>query len=74
MLSEIGEREAFWIGPPSWKSGSKLLPVIEENFQPGHFYNSDNLNVPRGSDGKHPTPQGYERWVDLIWTWYARTI
>lgn len=74
MLAEIGRREAYWVGPPSWKTGSRLLPVIEENFQPDHFYNSDTLDVPRGPDGKHPTLAGYERWVDLIWNWYARAL
>ena len=74
MVAEIGEREAYWIGPPAWKPGSKLLPVIEENFQAGHVYNSDGLDVPRGKDGKHPTPEGYERWVELIWNWYARPL
>ena len=74
MAAEIGSREAYWVGPPSWKPGSKLLPVIEENFLPRRFYNSDNLNVPRGKDGKHPTLEGYERWVESIWSWYARTL
>lgn len=74
MVAEIGSREAYWIGPPNWKPGSKLLAVIEENFQAGHVYNSDRLDVPRGKDGKHPTLQGYERWVELIWNWYARTL
>jgi lysophospholipase L1-like esterase len=74
MVSEIGSRQAYWVGPPSWKPGSRLVPVIEKNFQDGHFYNSDNLDVPRGPDGKHPTLKGYERWVDLIWNWYARAI
>lgn len=74
MLEEIGRRDAYWIGPPSWKPGSALVPVIEENFQAGRFYNSDNLQVPRGPDGKHPTLKGYEQWVELIWNWYARTI
>jgi lysophospholipase L1-like esterase len=74
MVAEIGPREAYWIGPPSWKPGSKLMPVIEENFQAGHVYNSDRLDVPRGKDGKHPTLQGYERWVELIWQWYGRTL
>jgi lysophospholipase L1-like esterase len=74
MVAEIGRREAYWVGPPTWKPGSSLAPVIEENFQTGHFYNSDSLDVPRGKDGKHPTLAGYERWVDLIWDWYARAI
>lgn len=74
MVEEIGGKQAYWIGPPTWKPGAKLVPVIEDNFQPGHFYNSDTLDVPRGKDGKHPTGAGYERWVELIWQWYSRTV
>lgn len=74
MVAEIGSRQAYWIGPPTWKPGATLVPVIEDNFQPGHFYNSDTLDVPRAKDGKHPTGAGYERWVELIWQWYARAV
>jgi hypothetical protein len=74
LVAEIGDREAYWIGPPIWKPGSRLAPIIEENFQTGRFYNSDSLDVPRGKDGKHPTLPGYERWVQLVWNWYARAI
>ena len=74
MLAEIGARPAFWIGPPSWKQDRGLLGVIAENFQPGHFFNADNLQLSRQSDGKHPTIEGFERWTELIWNWYARMI
>jgi lysophospholipase L1-like esterase len=74
MVADIGGRQAYWVGPPSWKPGSRLVPVIEENFLPGRFYNSDNLDIPRGKDRKHPTLQGYERWVELVWHWYARAF
>jgi lysophospholipase L1-like esterase len=74
MVEEIGARPAFWIGPPSWKPDKGLVHVIEENFQPGHFYNSNDLKVPRAPDGKHPTAQGYGTWTDLVWTWYARAV
>src|SRR5437868_7478955 len=74
MVSEIGARPAFWIGPPSWKPDKGLVHVIEENFQPGHFYNSNDLKVPRAGDGKHPTAQGYGIWTDLVWNWYARAV
>lgn len=74
MVEEIGQRPAFWIGPPSWKPDKGLVHVIEESFQPGHFYNSNDLKVPRAPDGKHPTAQGYGTWTDLIWTWYAHTV
>jgi lysophospholipase L1-like esterase len=74
MVAELGQRPAFWIGPPSWKPDTGLVGVIDENFQTGHFYNSNGLKVPRAPDGKHPTAQGYQHWTDLIWHWYARAI
>jgi lysophospholipase L1-like esterase len=74
MVAEIGARPAFWIGPPSWKPDKGLVRVIEENFQPGHFYNSNDLKVPRAADGKHPTAQGYRAWTELVWDWYARSV
>jgi lysophospholipase L1-like esterase len=74
MVEEIGARPSYWIGPPSWKPDLGLVHVIEENFQPGHFYNSNDLKVPRAPDGKHPTAQGYQTWTELVWNWYARTI
>lgn len=74
MVEEIGARPGYWIGPPSWKPDKGLVHIIEENFQPGHFYNSNDLKVPRAPDGKHPTAQGYGTWTDLVWTWYAHTV
>lgn len=74
MVAELGTRPAFWIGPPSWKPDTGLVGVIDENFQSGHFYNSNDLKVPRAPDGKHPTAQGYQHWTDLIWHWYAKAI
>ena len=74
MVEELGQRPGYWIGPPCWKPDSGLVRVIEENFQPGHFYNSNDLKVPRAPDGKHPTTQGYQTWTELVWNWYARAI
>jgi hypothetical protein len=74
MVEELGQRPGYWIGPPCWKPDSGLVHVIEENFQPGHFYNSNDLQVPRAPDGKHPTTQGYQTWTELVWNWYARAI
>lgn len=74
MVEVLGTRPGYWIGPPSWKPDSGLVRVIEENFQPGHFYNSNDLQVPRARDGKHPTAQGYQTWTELVWNWYARAI
>lgn len=74
LVAELDRRPAFWIGPPSWKPDKGLVRVIDENFQPDHFYNSNDLQVPRAPDGKHPTAQGYQHWTELVWNWYARAI
>ena len=74
MVAELGQRPAYWVGPPSWKPDNGLVRVIDESFQPGHFYNSNDLAVPRAKDGAHPTMSGYRTWTDLVWEWYAGTI
>ncbi|MCA1558051.1 MAG: SGNH/GDSL hydrolase family protein, partial [Acidobacteria bacterium] len=71
MVRKLGDKPAYWIGPPSWKPDKGIVSVIENNFQPGHFYNSNDLQVPRGPDKAHPTRRGYETWTELVWTWYA---
>lgn len=72
LTKDIGDLPAFWIGPPSWKPDNGLVHVIETNFQPDHFYNSNDLKVPRRSDDAHPTREGFETWANLVWDWYAR--
>lgn len=72
ITADIGEVPAYWIGPPSWKPDKGIVRTIEENFLPGHFYNSNDLVVPRRRDGAHPTVEGYVTWTELIWDWYAR--
>jgi lysophospholipase L1-like esterase len=72
ITAEIGDRPAYWIGPPSWKPDHGIVHTIEENFPSGHFYNSNDLRVPRRKDGAHPTNEGYATWTELIWNWYAR--
>ena len=71
LTKDIGDLPAYWIGPPSWKPDNGLVRVIQENFQPEHFYDSNDLKVPRRGDGAHPTREGFETWANLVWDWYA---
>ena len=71
ITEEIGDRPAYWIGPPSWKPDRGIVHVIEANFRPGYFYNSNDLKVPRNRDGAHPTRDGFHTWTELLWAWYA---
>jgi lysophospholipase L1-like esterase len=72
IVAQLGNRPAYWVGPPSWKPDSGIVRVIEENFQPDHFYNSNDLKVERRKDGAHPKVEGYAYWTELIWDWYAQ--
>jgi lysophospholipase L1-like esterase len=72
ISDEMGDRPGFWIGPPSWVPDKGIVKVIEQNFRPGHFYNANDLKVPRRDDGKHPNREGFKIWVDLVWDWYAK--
>ena len=69
IVAQLGSRSAFWVGPPCWEPDHGLVGVIEANFMSGRFYNSNSLRVTRARDGKHPTAQGYQHWVNLIWAW-----
>jgi lysophospholipase L1-like esterase len=72
ITEEMGDRPCYWIGPPSWRPDLGIVHVIEENFRPGRFYNSNDLKVPRRKDGAHPTPDGFKTWADLVWDWYGK--
>jgi lysophospholipase L1-like esterase len=74
LVTQISNRPAYWIGPPSWKPDKGIVRVIQDNFIPNRFYNSNDLKVPRRKDGAHPTIEGYATWTDLIWNWYARAL
>lgn len=71
IAQEMGDRPGYWVGPPSWVPDKGIVKTIEENFRPGHFYNANDLKVPRRGDGKHPNRDGFKIWVDLLWDWYA---
>jgi lysophospholipase L1-like esterase len=35
------------------------------------YFPSDQLAIPRGPDGIHPTARGYAGWAGAIWQWLA---
>ena len=72
ISDEMGERQCYWIGPPNSRPDQGIVHVIEENFRPGRFYNSNDLKVPRRKDGAHPTPDGFKTWAGLVWEWYEQ--
>jgi lysophospholipase L1-like esterase len=72
IAGELDTLPGYWIGPPSWKPDQGIVKTIEANFPPGHFCNSNNLDLPRRRDGAHPTVEGSEQWAVYIWDWFSQ--
>jgi lysophospholipase L1-like esterase len=68
IVRRVGDRECWWIGPPSWKGpDSGLVSVIRENAGACHFFDSTKLELERASDGIHPNDRGASKWADAFW-------
>ena len=62
-----------WISPPNWKEDVGFNAMMRKTLPPGTFYNSNNLDLPRGPDHIHPTPKGGVTWTDSIMSWMPYT-
>jgi lysophospholipase L1-like esterase len=69
--------EVIWIGPPRLppKSlvGSPIDPAFLDelaNAAPNYFH-SEQLDIPKGPDGIHPTASGYAGWAGALWNWLS---
>ncbi len=73
IVKKIGDRECYWIGPPTWKPDSGIVAVIREHVAPCKFFDSSNLPLKRGGDHIHPTDKGGAEWAELFWSFYRGT-
>jgi len=67
--------EVIWVGPPRLPpkslTGSPLDPAFLNelaNAAPNYFH-SEELAIPMGPDGIHPTASGYAGWAGALWVW-----
>ena len=76
LVTTIEETNAnvIWIGAPTlpeFSAGHELrdevLDTIEANAP--HYYDSTDLDIPRGPDNLHPTAAGYAGWAGALWNW-----
>ena len=68
IVRRLGDRECWWIGPPSWKGADTgLVSVLRENAGTCRFFDSTKLELERTSDGIHPSDRGAARWADAFW-------
>jgi lysophospholipase L1-like esterase len=68
--------DIVWIGAPllpRQSAGHSIdLGVIEAiAAQAPHYFDSQELDIPRGPDGLHPTAAGYAGWAGALWEWLA---
>lgn len=70
IVKKIGERECYWMSPPTWKPDSGIVDVIKEHAAPCKFFDSRNLTLRRAGDHIHPTEKGGADWADLFWAFF----
>lgn len=58
-----------WIGPANYMEDFGINKVFESAADSGSFFMTNGLQLPRGSDGRHPSNQGYRIWMDSIASW-----
>jgi lysophospholipase L1-like esterase len=75
LLARIPEEaEVVWIGvpglPATYGGRSPKVETLEaiESEAP-YYYESHELEIPRGPDGLHPTAFGYAGWAGALWDW-----
>ena len=76
IVRRVGDRECWWIGPPSIKNAStrggpsvemSVVSVIRDHAGNCRFFDSSKLELERASDGIHPTDRGAAKWADAFW-------
>ena len=64
------DNEVAWLVPPAVPL-AVVASVAELVFDPGRLFRSDELDLPLGPDGRHPTTAGYAGWAGAIWAWIS---
>jgi len=61
--------KVLWILPPTMPERVALQDAVRAvvRAKADHYFDSTTLDIPRGGDGIHPTPQGAALWADALW-------
>jgi hypothetical protein len=60
-----------WIGPANYVKDYGINNAFFTSALPGTFFSSKDLNLPKGSDNRHPNTEGYRMWMDTIASWVS---
>lgn len=70
LLEVLGNARVIWIGPPTLpKDASGIRTAILSVVPEKNYFHSDRIDIPRISDGIHPTAEGYVIWNRALWDW-----
>lgn len=69
MLSKIKHIPYTWIGPANYMDDKGINKVFQSTADSGSFFLTKGMNLPKASDGRHPSSVGYQLWMDSIANW-----
>lgn len=73
LASKLNGIRYSWIGPANYTSDFGINKVFLESAEHGAFFLSRDLNLPKGTDNRHPNATGYRIWMDSIAKWMKTT-
>jgi lysophospholipase L1-like esterase len=72
LLMKASPQFIIWIGPPTLpKATNGIVPMLKAEIPSRDYFPSEQLVIPRGPDGIHPTARGYAGWAGAIWHWLS---
>ena len=63
----------LWIGPANYMNDYGINKVFESAAETDCFFLTNNMELPRGDDGRHPSIKGYRLWMDSIAKWINKS-
>lgn len=71
VANKLNGTRYAWIGPANYVTDRGINDVFLSAAAKGSFFSSKNLNLPKGSDNRHPSVEGYRIWMDTIASWVS---
>ncbi|MEK0420858.1 MAG: SGNH/GDSL hydrolase family protein [Bacteroidetes bacterium] len=69
LIKKLQGRPYCWIGPANWVEDFGINNVFARSADPGTYYWTKKLKLPRAGDGRHPNVAGYKIWMDSVAKW-----
>ena len=73
FAKKIGGIPYLWIGPANYTKDYGINKVFESAAEKDCFFLTNNMELPRGEDGRHPSIKGYRLWMDSIAKWINKS-